>query len=71
MKSIFDYSDGDFCYDMGGGMMMDSDGNLMQDMGGNMAMDLESGELHIMEGENSDNTLLAGKDIQYQLGHRK
>ena len=33
MKSIFDYSDGDFCMDMGGGMMMDSDGNLMQERG--------------------------------------
>lgn len=54
MKPIFDYSDGDFCQDMGGGMMMDSEGNLMQDMGGNMAMDMESGELHIMVGSNSD-----------------
>lgn len=53
MKQVFDYSDGDFCYDMGGGMMMDSDGNLMQDMGGGMALDMESGELHIMGGNNS------------------
>ena len=49
MKSIFDYSDGDFCYDMGGGMMMDSDGNLMQDMGGGMALDMESGELMVLD----------------------
>lgn len=49
MKSRFDYSDGDYCVDMGGGMMMDTEGNLMQDMGGGMAMDLDSGELHIME----------------------
>ena len=48
MKMRFDYSDGDYCVDMGGGMMMDTDGNLMQDMGGGMAMDLDSGELHIM-----------------------
>ena len=33
MKSRFDYSDGDYCFDMGGGMMMDTEGNLMQDMG--------------------------------------
>ena len=48
MKMRFDYSDGDYCFDMGGGMMMDTEGNLMQDMGGGMAMDLDSGELHIM-----------------------
>lgn len=24
MKSIFDYSDGDYCYDMGSNMMMES-----------------------------------------------
>jgi hypothetical protein len=54
MKPIFDYSDGDFCMDMGGGMMMDSDGNLMQDMGGGMAMDMDSGELHIMDCSSSD-----------------
>ncbi len=41
MKSRFDYSDGDYCVDMGGGMMMDTDGNLMQDMGGGMAIDLD------------------------------
>ena len=51
MKSRFDYSDGDYCFDMGGGMMMDTEGNLMQDMGGGMAMDLDSGELHIMSFE--------------------
>ena len=49
MKSRFDYSDGDYCFDMGGGMMMDTEGNLMQDMGGCMAMDLDSGEVHIMD----------------------
>lgn len=49
MKSRFDYSDGDYCFDMGGGMMMDTEGNLMQDMGGGVAIDLDSGELHIME----------------------
>ena len=53
MKHIFDYSDGDFCYDMGGGMMMDSDGNLMQNMGGSMAMDMDSGELHIVDNSNN------------------
>ena len=54
MKSIFDYSDGDYCYDMGGNMMMDSDGNLMQNMGGGMAMDMDSGELHIISGWSDD-----------------
>lgn len=55
MKPIFDYSEGDFCYNMGDGMMMDSDGNLMQNMGDNMAMDTELGELHIIDGGNSSN----------------
>ena len=55
MKSIFDYSDGDYCYDMGGDMMMDSDGNLMQNMGGGMAMDMDSGELHIVDCSNLNN----------------
>ena len=54
MKPIFDYSDGDYCMDMGGGMMMDSEGNLMQDMGGGMALDMDSGELHIMDHSASD-----------------
>lgn len=49
MKPIFDYSDGDYCMDMGGGTLMDSEGNLMQDMGGGMALDMDSGELHIMD----------------------
>lgn len=53
MKPIFDYSDGDFCMDMGGGMMMDSDGNLMLDMGGGMALDMDSGDLHIMDHSSS------------------
>ena len=34
MKSRFDYSDGDYCFDMGGGMMMDAEENLMQNMSG-------------------------------------
>ena len=38
MELRFDYSDGDYCFDMGGNMMMDSDGNLMQDIGGGVAM---------------------------------
>ena len=45
----FDYTDGDFCMDMGGGMMMDTQGHMMQDMGGGMAMDMESGEMHIVD----------------------
>lgn len=28
----FDYTDGDFCMDMGGGMMMDTQGHMMQAM---------------------------------------
>ena len=53
MNTIFDYSDGDFCIDMGGCMLMDSEGNMMQDMGGGMALDMESGELHIMDQNSS------------------
>ena len=45
----FDYRDGDFLYNMGGGMMMDSEGHMMQDMGGGMAMDMESGELQLTD----------------------
>ncbi len=44
MKPVFDYSDGDYCYEISDNMLMDSDGNLMQDMGGGMAMDMNSGE---------------------------
>ena len=62
MKPIFDYSDGDYCYDMEDGMMMDSDENLMQDMGGNMAMDMESGELHIMSGCDTGNSIFDDED---------
>ena len=43
----------DYCFDMGGNMMMDSDGNLMQDIGGGVAMDMESGEMHIVESNSS------------------
>lgn len=49
----FDYTDGDFCMDMGGGMMMDTQGHMMQDMGGGMAMDMESGEMHIVDNSSS------------------
>lgn len=54
MGPRFDHTDGDFAYDIGGGMMMDSNGGLMQDVGGGMAMDMNTGELHIM-GNNPDN----------------
>ena len=49
MKPVFDYSDGDYCYEISDNMLMDSDGNLMQDMGGGMAIDMNSGELHIID----------------------
>ena len=49
----FDFTDGDFCMNMGGGMMMDTEGNMMQDMGSGMAMDMESGEMHIMDNSSS------------------
>lgn len=52
----FDFTDGDFLHNMGGGIMMDSEGHMMQDMGGGMAMDMdmESGEMHITDsGSNS------------------
>lgn len=45
----FDYTDGDYLHNMGGGMMMDSEGYMMQNMGSGMAMDMESGELHITD----------------------
>ena len=45
----FDYTDGDYLHNMGGGMMIDSEGHMMQDMGSGMALDMESGELHIMD----------------------
>jgi len=45
----FDYTDGDFLHNMGGGMMMDSEGHMMQDMGSGLAMDMESGELHLTD----------------------
>ena len=47
MELRFDYSDGDYCFDMGGNM------NLMQDIGGGVAMDMESGEMHIVESNSS------------------
>lgn len=45
----FDYTDGAFLHNMGGGMMMDSEGHMMQDMGSGLAMDMESGELHLTD----------------------
>lgn len=45
----FDYTDGDFLHNMGGGMMMDSEGHMMQDMGSGLAMDMEFGELHLTD----------------------
>ena len=53
MKPVFDFSDGDYCYEISDNMLMDSDGNLMQNMGGGIAMDMNSGELHIMDGSTS------------------
>ena len=49
----FDYTDGDFGMDIGGGMRMDTQGHMMQDMGGGMAMDMESGEMHIVDNNSS------------------
>lgn len=45
----FDYTDGDFLHNMGGGMMMDSGRHMMQDMGSGLAMDMEFGELHLTD----------------------
>lgn len=45
----FDYTDGDFLHNMGGGMMIDSEGHMMQDMGSGLAMDMEFGELHLTD----------------------
>ncbi|MDO5382792.1 MAG: hypothetical protein Q4F06_08790 [Eubacteriales bacterium] len=53
----FDFTDGDFCMNMGGGMMMDTEGHMMQDMGSGMAMDMESGEMHIMDSSSSFGSL--------------
>ena len=49
----FDFTDGDFLHNMGGGMMMDSEGHMMQDMGGGMVLDMESGEMHITDNNSS------------------
>lgn len=65
MGSVFDYTDGDYCYDMGGGMVMDSEGNLMQDMGIGMALDLNSGNLHIMDSSSSSNNLFDDDDNDF------
>ncbi len=46
----FDMTDGDFLFNMGEGMMIDSEGHMMQDMGSGMAMDLDTGEMHITSG---------------------
>ena len=58
----FDFTDGDFCMNMGGGMMMDTEGHMMQDMGAGMAMDLESGEMHIMDSGSSFGGLFDADD---------
>lgn len=52
--SIFDFNDGDYCMDMGGGMLMDTDGHLMQTMGSGMALDLETGDLHLTDDTTSN-----------------
>ena len=36
----FDLNDGDFLFDVGDGMMMDTQGHMMHDMGTGMAMDI-------------------------------
>ncbi len=58
----FDFTDGDFCMNMGGGMMMDTEGHMMQDMGAGMAMDMESGEMHIMDSGSSFGRLFDADD---------
>lgn len=58
----FDYTDGDFCMDMGSGMMMDTQGHMMQDMGGGMAMDMESGEMHIVDNNSSFGSFFDDED---------
>lgn len=52
--SRFDYTDGDFLYDIGGNMMMDTEGDLMQDLGCGMAMDMDSGEMHFVDNSFDD-----------------
>ena len=54
MGPLFDFTDGDMCMGMGGGMLMDSEGNMMQRMGGNMAMDMQTGEMHFISGDGCD-----------------
>ena len=45
----FDYTDGDYCTDMGSGMIMDNEGHIMQDLGSGMSMDMSSGEMHLVD----------------------
>ena len=54
MKHFFDYSEGDFGIELSRDLLIDAKGNLMQRMGDSMAMDLDSGELHIISSDTSD-----------------
>lgn len=51
---FFDYTDGDFGFEISDDLAMDSDGNMMMRMGGDMAMDMDSGEVHVVSGWDDD-----------------
>lgn len=46
----FDINDGDFVFDMGGNMGMDSKGNPMMNIGGNAMIDMQTGDIHFTTG---------------------
>ncbi len=56
-KTFLDLESGEFGFDMGGNMLMDSDGDLMMKVGDNMAIDMDNGDLHIISnfGNDSEN----------------
>ncbi len=54
MSTLFDYEDGDFCFQISDNMAVDSDGDVMMRISDNMAMDVDSGDLHMTSGWDSD-----------------
>ena len=54
MCNIIDYDDGDFIFQTGENMGMDSDGNMMMRIGDHMAMDMDSGDIHMVFGWDDD-----------------
>ncbi len=61
----FDLNDGDFLFDVGDGMMMDTQGHMMHDMGSGMAMDMQTGEMHLTSG--GDNSLVDDDEDEWLI----